>query len=221
MNHGLCSKYACFTCRRVFKFRAQPGHEHYWGWGGVRLIRPDQTRIADVWRAEDRLRRAGGEKWAYVRARAQAHWVALLDLRELEELKRCLPGAWWRRLEPCCPGCGQVGRIETSALEAPSQRDGKAWRELEARVQSGEERVLLESQAQDMLRENDVRWRRREGHEEREKEKHRRNEVLQKAIELGLRTTEEERRLITIRARKGKIEGDPWAVMVYPDIIEE
>lgn len=69
-----------------------------------------------------------------------------------------------------------------------------------------------------MRREYNARWEQMKRCEAADYENRRRVETLQKAVELGVRISEEERRLAVIRTRKLKVEGDTWTVVVYPEV---
>ncbi|GJE98508.1 hypothetical protein PsYK624_147400 [Phanerochaete sordida] len=219
----LRGKLACFACRRTFRFLRKPDTEYAHDAHGGRLARPHWTRLRAVHRAAVALQHTDPARSAAL-ARAGRELeealfghggTALPPQAELDALKPWLPAAWWRRVVPCCPGCGAAGVPVSSAFEAPPRGDVRAWRAARAWVEGGGEAALREGRwAEARLR---GRW--ALPREVVEGEKRRRIETLRRAVELGVRTSEEERRLGVIRARKGKVEEEAWAVVVDPGVI--
>ncbi|KIP11785.1 hypothetical protein PHLGIDRAFT_440524 [Phlebiopsis gigantea 11061_1 CR5-6] len=121
-----------------------------------------------------------------------------------------IKGPWY---PPHCPSCGKEGRRVGTAFKAPSRNDLCGWKELREWVESGGEESAQKSLMQERrasrqrLRVDD---RSRISMDERRK----RIEALQKASELGVRTSEEERKLSIIRTFKGKTTKESWGVVV-------
>lgn len=220
-------KYACFDCRRVFKHRAPLEYNEYM-FGRPVLVRPGPARIPDVWHTYHVLLQ-DHSKWecspdselGRMRAKTQLYLESLrsrgptLTAEELQELKQHMPDAWWRPLGPHCPQCDKQGSQVGTAFEAPPRSDARAWKKLQAwEEDNGEnrERESVRRELRNAERQAKQAW---SLQGDREREKHRRIETLRKAVELGVRTSEEERRLSVnvIRERRGPAR-DAWTVVV-------
>lgn len=222
----LRGKFACFTCRRTFRFKQVPNKEYRMGPGGVRYVRPDRNHMKEVCTRNRPLRYTDPARWAELERQNYEIYAAFFNgqgtvppQEELDALKPYAPDAWWTRVDPLCPGCGAAGVSVPDAFEAPPQKDVKEWKAAqEWLARRPEELASLRKLEEGGLRLTHYRARKRQ--EELEPERRRRVETLRKAVELGVRTSEEERRLAVIRARKGgpAVDKDAWAVVICPEV---
>ena len=184
-------------------------------------MRPAYDQIAHVWRAYSQIRHSRDPKdresfqhmERLVQQRIQAFYYGQHQPELDEEVKRCMPDAWWRQLIVRCPRCGANGERVTEEFEAPPQDDVKAWKRLQIWVQSGADLRAQKEKYEERTQESCRHYRRSPEGPVRETERTKRIETLKQATRLGIRTSEEERRLAVIRARKGK-DMDAWAVII-------
>ena len=137
-----------------------------------------------------------------------------LPAEEVEELKHIAPGMWWQRLGPCCPECGKAGTKVGTSFKAPSKDNIGGWEELRVWIENGGELQERESFEREVAEEK--RRRCQGGYYEHRAEKRKPIETLQQAVALGVRTSEEEKKLAIIRSTKGKTVDEAWAVVVGP-----
>lgn len=244
-------KYACFACRRTFKFVERDDMDY--AGGAPLIVRPGYHRLRAVWDAYARL--AGrksqrgereDEQFEEVKRREQAHLEALFDgggkiknsrlgrgrdgnededededEEVIEEMKKYAPDLWWTPLKPSCPSCGTPGRQVSPTFMPPPQRNVHAWAKLEKTVETAEEYKSATSKAIKDEKNAEASRAFSQGYRmtERVDERWRRIRVLKKAVALGVRTSEEERRLEVIRSMrkpdKPKFGMEyPWVVVV-------
>lgn len=160
-------------------------------------------------------RNARWEQWTDLTLAASRYYdslsmsgPSLLSDEAIAEMSRYTHTACWRRLHPLrCPGCGIVGRRVGADFEAPSQRKDKAWAVLEEKMDNDSNFDKCTAESLDWVYRNHVRRQDKLASEPYLAEKRRRIEELRKAVELGVRTEEEERRLAAIRGRKVNDKG--------------
>ncbi|KAL4260890.1 hypothetical protein AB1N83_008825 [Pleurotus pulmonarius] len=182
-------KFVCVPCRRVFKPAIIPGNGYViWGEnvsdnGGSWV---DSARMGWWVAPQGWYSKALEEGWGRVQ-RNQARWEEVeegvrkyhLNLssgsgtgngewgregmkREIEELRKCHPDAWWRPLNERwvrCPGCGAAGQAVGSKFEAPAQgkssagnkKSEKAWRRVEERLRAGDRSTFCMSRTEEEI----------------------------------------------------------------------
>ncbi|KAJ3558365.1 hypothetical protein NM688_g971 [Phlebia brevispora] len=168
------TKWVCFHCRRMFKPILRPENEYYYSG----QIRRKETR-------QECRRRDAGRKQAFrLSIPPGSNNQTPFDPNAPKQAH--------------CPVCGEPGSRVGDTFEAPPQKQKSAWAQLCIRLEGGEEfqRYRKCPAGHDLITFSERKA--------REEEKARRIEVLRKAIKLGGRTTEEERRLCMIRARHGR-----------------
>lgn len=215
-------------------------------WGTPLLVRPRYDRLKHVQDAYRRLASkppAGDpEKLEEVRRNLELYMESVLDGKkkgkadadagadadaegrkerlkeeELAELRKYAVDAWWTLLKPSCPSCSAPGREVPPTFAPPPQRDVHAWADLEKTVETVEAfSETIEEIEDEKIREQSRRIVRSVRGPETMDERRARVRVLKEAVALGVRTSEEERRLAIIRGREPENAGqeDPWAVVV-------
>lgn len=226
-------KYLCLGCRRAFK-PAIRAENRYWD----DLVVPRDEYCP---RHKDERRHFPKGK-AGLKDPDEARWVELHERADVSayfaSLSMSGPGLFsddeiaqlsehdhfmcWRRLHPIrCPGCGEPGRRVGGSFEPPPRRKAKAWKQLKTMLENGGRFDHCSDSVREGLCERKLhqeRWsawgRSNPGYE-----KKKRIEVLRKAVELGVRTSEEERRLNIIRGRLHGQEspGESWIVVTLAD----
>ena len=138
----------------------------------------------------------------------------LFSAEELETLQQEDHGFCTKRLHPlrCCR-CGEPGRRVGGAFSAPRQRNIKAWKQLKEMLYHGGKFDCCETWRRENYSELDIELQRERNKPAHKEERAKRIEVLRKAVELGVRTSEEETKLEVIRGLKGKGREETWAVV--------
>lgn len=218
-------KYACFACRRAFKFVERDDMDYTWG--TPLLVRPRYDRLKHVRDAYRRLasKEPAGDpqKLEDVHRKLEVYMASVLDGRkgkaeaeadaegdkevlqeeELAELRKYAVDAWWTLLKPSCPSCSAPGREVPPTFTPPPQRDLHAWADLERTVETVQAFSETKEEIEDeSVTEESRRIMRSLRGPEVMDERRARVRVLKEAVALGVRTSEEERRLAVIRGRE-------------------
>jgi hypothetical protein len=158
-----------------------------------------------IFKESYRLQRSREDHTQVVLDGERAAYAAGLKLYNLD--------ACWKPIGLRCRECGKEGRRVGTAFQAPPRTDIVAWSRLREWVESDGERKERESKSREIRRERYNSWLAGCQSYARDKEKRKRIEILQQAVKLGVRTSEEERRLAVIREKKGKVDDDAWMVV--------